>query len=327
MPIPSSTEYIEDVVSTTIRNIRPKVVDNFFRSKALFVRLMEKNKILLDGGRQIQQPVLYDAPPGGAYGRGDDLNIDQKNILTSFIFDWTRYYSAVTIDGLDELQNAGVQKIIDLAEIRMNAARMKIENDLGTDIFSDGTGYAGKAIAGLRLAIDDGTTYGTYGGLARTAGAAQGTVAYAASGNINTTAATFTPDIATTAMGLATVGSERPDLIVTTQTLWDRFHDRLQTQQRFPSTGTPGSQSMIAAGFPSFSWSGAEVVVDNQCPAGSMYFLNTKYISLYVHKARNFEVDGPHTPANRDQRTWRVFFAGQLVVGSPRLQTLYTNLS
>ena len=328
MAIPSSTEYIEDIVSTTIRNIRPKVIDNFFKSKALFVRLMEKNRVMLDGGRQIQQPFLYDAPPGGSYGRGDDLDISTKNILSSMIFDWSRYYSAVTIDGLDELQNAGAQKIIDLTEVRMNAARMKIEDDIGGDIFLDGTGNGSKNIVGLRAGIDDGNTVASYGGITRVVSAAVGTPAYAVNaGYVSTTAATFTPDIATTAMGGATVSGERPDLIITTQAIWDRFHDRLQTQQRFPSTSTPGAKGMIDAGFPAFSWSGAEVVVDQKCPTGFMYFLNTKYITLYVHSMRNFVVDGPHVPANRDQRTWRVFFAGCLVIGAPRLQALVSNLT
>lgn len=314
------TEEISDIFATTLRHIRPTVVDNFFNSRALFVRLYERKKILLDGGRQIQQDILVDAPPGDSYGRGDELDISKKNILSALIFNWAQYYSAVTADGLDEIQNAGTAQVMNLAKIRLEAARNRIEDVIGTDIYGDGTSNNSKGLVGLKAAIDDGTNVGSYGGITR---ASTGT-GNLIKGVVNTTGGAVSLDLLTTLMMQATRGIARPDLIITTRSLFGKIHDRLQPSQRFPSTDR--GKQMANAGFEVLQYMGAEIVYDDKVPSGELYVLNTNTISFYIHTAKNFILDGPHTPANADQKTWRIFIACQLVCDNARLNARGTGL-
>jgi len=322
------TQELDDVVSTTIRHVMPDVIDNFFNSRALFVRLASRNNVVLDGGHEIQQPFLYDSPPGGAYGLGDELDITRKNIMTSLIFPWSLYYSAVTVEGLEQIQNAGASRVIDLVEVRMQAARMKLEDSIGSDLY--GSKVTGPELVGLRAAVDNGDTVGSYGGIDRAATGAGNVI----KGTVDTATA-LTLKHMTDQMGAATKGSARPDLIVTTQDIWDLMHDLIggatttdnaragnQNLKRFD-----GGADLADAGFQVLRWQGADIVVDNQCPANHIYFLNTAYIKLFVHSQRSFVSDGPWTPANRDQKVWRIFAACQLVNCAPRLNAVSTSIT
>jgi hypothetical protein len=329
------TQELDDVVSTTIRHVMPDVIDNFFDSRALFVRLASRNNITLDGGHEIQQPFLFDSPPGGAYGLGDELDITRKNILSAMLFPWALYYSAVTVEGLEQIQNAGASKIVDLVEVRMQAARMKLEDSIGSDLY--GSKVVGPELVGLRAACDNGDTVGSYGGITRATTGAGSVI----KGNVDATAVTINLKHLTDQMGAATKGAARPDLIVTTQDIWDSIHDLIgggygdshatgagvgfsaeRNLKRFT-----GGQDLADAGFQALRWQGADIVVDNQCPANHMYFLNTEFIKLFVHSQRSFVSDGPWTPANRDQKVWRIFAACQLVNCAPRLCSVSTNVS
>ena len=315
------TEEISDIFATTLRHIRPTVVDNFFNSRALFVRMYERKKILIDGGRQIQQDILVDSPPAGSYGRGDELDISKRNILSALIFNWAQYYSAVTSDGLDEIQNSGTSQVMNLAKIRLEAARNGLEDKIGDDIFGDGTSNNSKGIVGLKAAIDDGTNVASYGGITRTSTGTGNLI----KGTINTTGGAVSLDLLTTLIMSATRGLARPDLTVTTRTLWGKIHDRLQPSQRFPSTDR--GKNLANAGFQVLEYMGTEVVYDDKVPSGELYVLNTNTLSFFIHTQKNFELNGPWTPANADQKTWRIFVACQLTCDNCRLNSRATGLT
>src|SRR6185295_15216692 len=142
------------------------------------------------------------------------------------VFTWKQYYVDVTVDGLSLLQNSGPEAIHDLVSDEMDEAEMTAGDLIGVDVFSDGSGNSGKAITGLRAALDDGTTYGTYGGITRSSTA--NTAGAAARGNVTTTATTFSLSQMNTFMQQGTVGRRKPNLIITTQALWNKWWERSQ---------------------------------------------------------------------------------------------------
>ena len=315
------TDEASDIFTTTLRHIRPTMADTFYTGRAFFLRLYDQRRIMIDGGREIQQNIMIDSPPGGSYGRGDELDISKKQLFTALRLPWSTYYSAITEDGQDGIENNGASAIMNLAKLRLEAARQKIEDDVATDLFLDGTNNGGKVLVGLRAAVDNGDTVATYGGITR----ASTGIGSRIRGNVNTVGGSFSLDVATARTMDAVVGTKKPDLILTTRTLWSRFHDRLQVSERFPKTDR--GQRLANAGFEALSWMGADVVYDDKCPAGQMFFLNTSTFTFYVHQQRHFVLDGPHTPANVDQRTTRLFLACQLLCDNPRLNTIATGLT
>jgi hypothetical protein len=115
--------------------------------------------------------------------------------------------------------------------------------------------------------------------------------------------------------GACTVDNDQPDLIITTQAIYDAYETSLQANKRFA-----GSDEIANAGFDTLRFKGASVVVDSHCPAGQMYFLNTNYLDFKCHKDRMFEFENFRRLEASDNIQSRLFWMGQLTCSNPRMQ-------
>src|SRR5712692_1678242 len=228
MAIPLDSRTLNNVVSTTLDAKKARVFDLFFASNPLFVRLYSRQNVKWEGGDKIRVPFLYGDLGGGSYGKGDTFDTTNKEFITDLLFDWKRNYAPMAMDNLDQAKNQGVSRIIDLVDAMHQNARMTLANNIGKQIFSDGTGNASKDMDGLVNAI---STTGTYGGITRGTDA----IGTAVKGNYNSTGGAFSLTQMNTEFGAAVIGNEKPDLIVTTQAIWNKFWERIQPQQRFAS--------------------------------------------------------------------------------------------
>jgi hypothetical protein len=133
------------------------------------------------------------------------------------------------MSGLEEIQNAGKEQMIDLLEARITVAESTMANLMAEGVYGNGTTFAGKSLTGLGAAVPVDPTTGTYGGIDATHGpsAVKVTTAGAA-----LTASTI--QAAMNAMWARLVrGTDRPDLIVMDNAMWALYMASLQAQQRF----------------------------------------------------------------------------------------------
>ena len=117
--------------------------------------------------------------------------------------------------------------------------------------------------------------------------------------------------------GACTIDNDQPDMIVTTQVLYDAYESSLQANKRFS-----GADDIGNSGFSSLRFKNATVVVDSHVPAGQMYFLNTNYLDFKVHQDRNFTFEDFKRLEGSDNLQSRLFWMGQLVCTNPRMQGL-----
>ena len=117
--------------------------------------------------------------------------------------------------------------------------------------------------------------------------------------------------------GACTIDNDQPDLIVTSQVIFDAYETALQANKRFA-----GDATLADAGFNTLRFKGASVVVDSHCPAGHTYFLNTKYLDYKVHGKRNFAFEDFKPLEAADSIQARLFWMGQLTCSNPRMQGL-----
>lgn len=321
----TDTRELGEISAMTVDYKIQDVVDGFFGANPLAARLLQRDHVRVDGADRIMQPIIYGRLNGGSYADLDTFNITRTRVITSAVFDWKQYYVDITISGLDGLKNSGAAKIIDHTSTLMDVAAISGADYVGDDIYLDGTGNNNKAISGLRLALDDGTTYATYGGITRTAAAVAGTESYAVSGQIDTTGGAFTMSLMNSRFQDAVLAREKPDLILTTQAIWNIWWDRVQPSQRFASGDT--RNQMASIGFDTLVFNGADVVVDSNVPTTQVFFLNTRWIKLIVHAARMWSFTGWKYPTNADQQVGQLLWAGELVVNQPRLNSLVTNIT
>ncbi|MFQ5757183.1 MAG: phage major capsid protein [Acidiferrobacterales bacterium] len=320
MALPLDNRQIEDIASTTVDQRLPTIADNFFTGSPLFVRLRSRHNVVLDGGDKVRQTLIYQGLPGGSYGVGDNFDTSRRNILEQLIFNWKRYYVNITVEGLEDLQNAGASRVIDLVSTKLDVAELDMIQNVGGDLFGQG---GGNLLTGLRAAVDNGDLVSSYGGITRSSTAAEGK---AVRGNVDTTGGVFSLALMnSTMMGTGTgpaIGREKPDLIVTTQTIFNKWWERSQ-----PSERNSGGEDLRKIGFDTIRFNGADVVVDPQVPSGQVYFLNTKFVKLVIHKMRNFTFRGWFNTSNRDERVGQVLWAGELVVPSPRMQAFVSSVT
>ena len=160
---------ISDIIATNIQSRSGELADNVTNNNALLRRLKERGNVkTFSGGNVILQEVMYNDSTTNntnSYSGYEVLNVSQNSPISAAQFSITQYAAAVSISGLEMIQNSGKEAIIDLLDGRMNVAEAQLANRIGSDIYLDGTGNSGKNITGLGAAVPDSPSTGTYGGL------------------------------------------------------------------------------------------------------------------------------------------------------------------
>lgn len=315
MAIPTRTQVLNTFISSTAENRRPDLVDNVFGSAPLFARLRKKNKVPVKGGEIIKVSHIYAGFPASSYGRGDEFNTEVKEFATTLVFNWKFVYAPVNLDVIDVELNDSPEQVFDLVDAAMENGELSLIDELSNQIFGDGTGNASKDIDGLAIAV---SRTGTYGGLARGTDS-QGSSIRAAFED--TTGGTFSLAGVNSNFGTAVIGRKKPDLLTTTQALWNRFWERSQPSER----NTPGDLRDI--GFEVVRFNGADVAVDTHTPSGFLYHLNTEYFELYVHRKWDFRFRGFMEPAQQQRQIGQLIMWGNLVCRGPRFSGVQSGLS
>lgn len=309
---------VTDIVATTIQSRTRKIADNVTLNNAVMAYLNRRgNRKPFSGGNTILQELSFaQNGNGGWYSGYDLLPVAAQDVISAAEFAIKQLACPVTMSGLEQLQNASREQMIDLIEARINVAESTMANLQAQGIYSDGTTFGGKTITGLDAAVPV-TVTNSYGGIDRntwTFWRPQSTTAGAA-----ITSATIQGFMNTMWASLVR-GSDQPDLIVMDNTMWGLYMASLQAQQRFVQAETGN------LGFPTIKFMGADVILDGGiggfATTKTAYFLNTKYIHLRPHSARDMVPLSPNRryAVNQDAEVQILAWAGNLTMSGSRFQ-------
>lgn len=291
------------------------------KNNALLNRLKRKGNVKpVSGGRTIVQELEY--AENGTYQRYsgyEALNISPSDVFTGAEYNYAQAACAVSISGLEQLQNSGEEQIIDLLAGRIKNAEKTMANNISIDCYSDGTASGGRQIGGLQLLVPAVNT-NTVGGINAGTYTFWQNIAYSSVTNGGAAASAAVMQRYMNSIWVQLVrGSDKPDLIIADNNYWRFYLESLQAIQRIQS------DEMASAGFSSLKYMNADVVLDGGfgggAPTNSMYFLNTDYIFLRPHTERNFAPIGDDRYAvNQDALVKLIGFAGNMTVSNRRLQ-------
>jgi len=323
--MPFANSAVSDIIATTIQSRSRDLADNVTNNNALLRRLNTRGNIRpFSGGNLILQEIMYNDTTTNntnSYSGYELLNISPNSPISAAQFNITQYASAVTISGLEMLQNSGKEALIDLLDGRMSVAEAQLNNRINGDIYLDGTGNGGKNITGLAAAVPDNPATGTYGGIDRSTTIGTFWRSQKYSGVTDGGAAVSAANIQQymTALAIKLVrGTDRADLIVADNSYFQLYVNSLQAIQRITSDDGSG---MAGAGFSTLKFYGggqsADVVLDGgigaSATAAHMWFLNTKYIFLRPHGDRTFvPIGGERQAVNQDAVVKLIGWAGNL---------------
>ena len=319
---------ISDIIATNIQSRTGELADNVTNNNALLRRLKDRGNVkTFSGGNVILQEIMYtDSTTNNtnSYSGYEVLNVSQNSPISSAQFSITQYAAAVSISGLEMIQNSGKEAIIDLLDGRMMVAEAQLANRIGGDIYKDGTGNSGKDLTGLAAAVPDAPSTGTYGGINRANYSFWRSAKY--SGVTDGGSAVSASNIQSYMDSLAVQlirGTDKPDLIVADSNYYRLYLQSMQSIQRV----TDGGNSTQGAGFASLKYYGAgmasDVVLDGgigaAATANHMWFLNTKYLMFRPHVDRNFvPIGGERQAVNQDAVVKLIGWAGNLTSSGPQ---------
>ena len=279
----------DELLSTTLKNYIPKLTDNIFSARPLFYALTNGQTIRrISGGQAIVVPIIYGTnSTAGSYSGTDTISITAQTGISAAEYDWGQYAATVTISGIEEAKNNGEAAIIDLLEGKIFQTQETVIENMNTMFWADGTGNGGKDWNGLHLIVAKPNT--ALGGI--TPGDAGNSWWKSTETDEN---GALTQATMANVYNTISVGNDQPTIIITTQTLYEKYESLLEGQIRYTDT------DVADGGFQNLLFKGAPVTFDGAATAGQMMFLNTKYLQLVAHSDVWFKPTPFVRPTNQD---------------------------
>lgn len=308
MSVPSRTETLDDLYTTTWNNRKKEVTDSIFDASPLTQKMREKGGIQLNGtgGRYLEIPLAYAKNETiTSIGKGDTVSISETKFLTVAQFEWKFIAGSLVRYFVDEAKNKSVQAHLNWVNQKIDNLRDSMTDEFESQLFSDGTGNSSKDINGLDNLV---STAGT------------GTV-----GNIDSSTYTWWQNRTKTASGAASVyllsdmrnlantiseGKTRvfPDIIVTTQTVAELYDDEVLEQRSIVN------QAKGDAEFTTTAWKGIPILWSGKCPSGRMYMLCSQYIGLNYDPDINMSMtEWKAIPNQVNDRVAQIVWKGELI--------------
>lgn len=310
----------------------------------------------IDGGAKIVQPLMYaQNQAAGSYSGYDTLPLTASAGISAAEYPWRQFAATIAINGLEEAENSGQEAIIDLLESKITQAEETIAEQFDVMFLADGTGNTGKDWWGLKALVNDhdvnqnGSPAGNIS-VGISASPLSGSlptqnqwwssfVDYGTGGTVTTQTIAINgvnqivPSVvapatqAATALtlvdmahdyNLASRGSDAPDFAIGGQRVFEKYESLLTPQLRFEDSKTAdgGFQNLLFKTCPiMFDVNFADYTVGSQA-SNSLYFLNSKYLKLVVHKSKWFTNTPFKMAPNQDARYAQILCYGNLTISN-----------
>jgi hypothetical protein len=319
---------VDVVTAISRRFILPDIADNVYNSNPAFFRLNKMNKKMVQGGTQIELPVMYSRfAAGGWYTGFDALNVSPSDTVKNAAFDWKQGYVPVTVDGRTLVRADSPQAVARFLSFYFGQAEMELAEIIGSALWA--TNPPTNQPDSIPVAVDNGTLAATYGGLTRSSNTFW-------NGQIDNATTTLSFAAMQTMFGNATFGGRHPTIIITDQHEYNTFIGLFSGTTYF-ERGPAGYDEVLAQG----GWTNAlfnniPCVVDSHVPTGlgaagagthSMYFLNENFIYLIVAQGVDFKLEDFITPVNQDAMVSKLYWMGDLCMNNLQTQGAFWDLS
>jgi len=322
IPAASSSQFTE-LTYVTRRAFIPKLVVQLYNSTPLMAALIANSQTATGGVSSVTVPVqgaqFVNAQWSDYSGSFAQPSVQQGAYNAEFTL--KLMIAPVPFLGME----GAVQQdhaIIPLIEARMNDATNVMMDAMAYSLYNNTTNT--QQFTGLPAAVDDGTGTATYGNINRSTYTWWKSGQYAA-GSVNPTRQNVLQYIS----GTVKKGAEVPSFGVCGFGTWTLLAQDFVGQEQYvitPGNGFDGDANGPQAAFKALMVAGVPIYPDPYCPEGTLYFLNTNYLNLYIHEAGQFVFTGFESTLPN----WQVGYVGavltiaELVSTKPKSMTKVT---
>jgi len=307
LPSTGSSQFTE-LTYVTRRAFIPKMVVQIYNSTPLMAALIANSQTATGGVSSVTVPVqgaqFVNAQWSDYSGSFQQPSVQQGAYNAEFTL--KLMIAPVPFLGME----GAVQQdhaIIPLIEARMNDATNVMMDGMATALYNNTTNT--QAFTGLPAAVDDGTGTATYGNITRssTTNPWWRSKVYAA-GSVNPTRQNVLQYIS----GTVKYGAEVPTFGVCGFGTWTLLAQDYVGQEQYvitPGSGFDGDANGPQAAFRALMVAGVPIYPDPYCPEGTLYLLNTNYLSLYIHEQGQFVFTGFESTLPN----WQIGYVGAVI--------------
>jgi len=323
LPASGSSQYNE-LTYVTRRAFIPKLVVQLYNSTPLMAALIANSQSASGGVSQVTVPVqgaqFVNAQWSDYSGSFNQPSVQQGAFNAEF--NLKLMIAPVPFLGME----GAVQQdhaVIPLIEARMNDATNVMMDAMATALYNNTTNT--QQFIGLPAAVSNSNpTAGNYGNIDRTAYTWWQSKQYAA-GSVNPTRQNVLQYIS----GTVKNGAEVPSFGVCGFGTWTLLAQDYVGQEQYvitPGSGFDADGNGPQAAFRALMVAGVPIYPDPYCPEGTLYLLNTNYLSLYIHDQGSFVFTGFESTLPN----WQIGYVGavlmiaELVSTKPKSMTKVT---
>jgi len=319
LPASGSSQYNE-LTYVTRRAFIPKLVVQLYNSTPLMAALIANSQQASGGVSQVTVPVqgsqFVNAQWSDYSGSFAQPSVQQGAFNAEF--NLKLMIAPVPFLGME----GAVQQdhaVIPLIEARMNDATNVMMDAMATALYNNTTNT--QQFTGLPLAV---SSSGTYGNIDRSTYSWWQSKQYAA-GSVNPTRQNVLQYIS----GTVKNGAEVPSFGVCGFGTWTLLAQDYVGQEQYvitPGSGFDADGNGPQAAFRALMVAGVPIYPDPYCPEGTLYLLNTNYLSLYIHDQGSFVFTGFESTLPN----WQIGYVGavlmiaELVNTKPKAMTKVT---
>ena len=303
LPATGSAQFNE-LTYVTRRAFIPKLVVQLYNSTPLMAALIANSQQASGGVSSVTVPVqgaqFVNAQWSDYSGSFAQPSVQQGAYNAEF--DLKLMISPVPFLGME----GAVQQdaaIIPLIEARMNDATNVMMDAMATALYNNTTNT--QQFIGLPAAV---ANSGTYGNIDRNSYTWWKSSQYAA-GSVNPTRQNILQYIS----GTVKNGAEMPSFGVCGFGTWTLLAQDFVGQEQYvitPGGGFDGDANGPQAAFRALMVAGVPIYPDPYCPEGTVYFLNTNYLSLYIHEQGSFVFTGFESTLPN----WQIGYVGAVLM-------------
>lgn len=321
----TSTEKNQEILSLALEDRSQGYQDLISDNNALLNVLRRRGNWRTYSGPKIRERLLY-AETGSAvwYNGYDFLNPVPAELINDAEFTPKMCAVAVVLTNEEILNNAGSAQLMDVMETHIDAAEQELMDTVDASLHGDGTGFGGKELGGLQVAVPTTTSSGTYGGIDRSTNAIWRTTTYDAHSaftGITQVTSTTIRSILTQIFTARSRGRSSADLLLMDANHYQAYDAATVAIQRINDENALGKLGFTALRYYGAGKS-AEVVLDGgigtNMPSDTTYGLDTKSLKLRYHQERNFnKIGASMMPINQDAVVQYIGFMGELTLCNP----------
>ena len=319
LPASGSTQFTE-LTYVTRRAFIPKLVVQLYNSTPLMAALIANSQQASGGVSSVTVPVqgaqFVNAQWSDYSGSFNQPSVQQGAFNAEF--NLKLMITPVPFLGMEgAVQNDAA--IIPLIEARMNDATNVRMEAMATSLYNNTTDN--QQFIGLPAAV---SSSGVYGNIDRSTYTWWQSKQYAA-GSVNPTRQNILQYIS----GTVKNGAEVPTFGVCGFGTWTLLAQDFVGQEQYvitPGSGFDADANGPQAAFRALMVAGVPVYPDPYCPEGTVYFLNSNYLSLYIHEQGSFVFTGFESTLPN----WQIGYVGavltiaELVNTKPKSMTKVT---